>query len=82
MQTKTKSNEWHDGSDGKEEDSGLKGPIFNPWPRQGKLKNIFSCFWLVVLEPMRSSSKVFAVLLQIHLIINIHVNGEEDILFP
>ena len=35
-----------DGSDGKAEDSGLKGPRFNPQPRQEN----FTCFWLVALE--------------------------------
>ena len=42
-----------DGSDGKSEGSGLKGPGFNSLPRQA----IFSCFQLVPLEPMRSFSK-------------------------
>ena len=45
------------GLDGKVEDSGLKGPGFNPQPRQGKLNNIFSCFGLVVLEPIRYTPK-------------------------
>ena len=34
--------------------SGLKGPGLNPRQRQEKYKNIFSCFWLVALELMRS----------------------------
>ena len=36
------------------EDSGLKGPGFNPLLRQEKK---ISCFWLVALEPTRSTSK-------------------------
>ena len=38
-------------------DSGLKGPGFNPWPRQDNVKNLSSCFELVALEPMISTSK-------------------------
>ena len=44
-------------SDDKAEDSGLKGSVFNPWLRQDKFKNIFSCFQLVALEPMGSTCK-------------------------
>ena len=46
-----------DGSDGKAEDSGLKGLGLNHGPRQEKYKNIFSCFGLLALWPMRSDSK-------------------------
>ena len=35
-----------DALDGKVEDSGLKGPGFNPWLRQEQYKNISSCFQL------------------------------------
>ena len=42
-----------DGSDGKAEDSGLKGFGFNPPRRQEN----FSSFQLFALEPMRSASK-------------------------
>ena len=55
---------WY-GSYGKAEDSGLKGLGFNPLPRQDN----FSCFQLVASEPMRSAVKVFARLLQMHVII-------------
>ena len=44
-----------DGSDDKAEDSVLKGPGINPWPRQEKYNNIFSCFWSVTLGPIRSN---------------------------
>ena len=35
-----------DGSDGKAEDSGLKGPGFNYQPRQGKIEKYF--LWFLV----------------------------------
>ena len=72
---------WCDGSGGKTEDLGLKGPGLNPWPRQEKLKNMFSCFWLVALEPMRSTLSI-CILLQIHMITNSHGNGGEVAFFP
>ena len=37
--------------------AGLEGPGMKPLPSQEKYKNIFSSFWLVTLEPMRSNSK-------------------------
>ena len=49
----------HD-SDGRQVNSGLTGPGFKPWPRQEKVKSIFSSFWLVALEPMRSTFKYLA----------------------
>ena len=42
--------------DGNTLGSSLKGPGFKPRPRQEKVKNIFSCFWLVALIPMRFTS--------------------------
>ena len=46
----------HDGSDGKAENLRLNDPEFKPQPSQVKIINIFSYFWLVALEPMRSTS--------------------------
>ena len=40
---------------GKADDSGLKGPGFNPRLRQEKWKTNLYYFWLVALEPMRST---------------------------
>ena len=45
-----------DGSDGKEKDSGLKGCGSIPGQGKKNRKNIFYCFQLVALEPMRSLS--------------------------
>ena len=67
-----------EGSDGKAEDSGLKGLGFNPPPRQ----EICSCFQLVALEPLRSVPLSIFHMLQIHMIINSHRNGGEGTLFP
>ena len=39
------------------QDSGSKGHGFSPWPGQEKGKNIFLCFGLVALEPMKTTSK-------------------------
>ena len=60
-----------DGSEGKAEDVKLKCPGFNPLLRQ----EFFSCLRLVALEPMRTTSNLFAVLLQLHTVINSHENG-------
>ena len=38
-------------------DSGLKGPGFELQQRQENVKNIFSCFCLVAMQAMRSTSK-------------------------
>ena len=54
-----------DGSNGKAEGTGLKGSGFNPWPRQEKWKNIFSCFWL-------APYLLIQVLIQIHMVMNNH----------
>ena len=55
--------------------NGLKGPgLHPPWGKQ----NILSCFRVVALEPIRFAS----ILLQIHVIVNIHRYGEESTLFP
>ena len=50
---------WCDCSDGKAEDSALRSPGFNPQPKARKSNNLFTFFWLVALEPMRSASEYF-----------------------
>ena len=59
-----------DGSDGTADDWGLKGHGFNPQLRQVKGKNILSCFRLVALEPLRSTSNCMPHCLCIHVTIN------------
>ena len=66
-----------DGSDGKAENSGLKGPWFNSPLRQEN----FSCFQLVALEPMRSAPKYLNIAANTR-DNNSHGNGEEGTLFP
>ena len=48
-----------DGSDDKEEDSGLKCHGFKPGPMQKQQKNIFSCFWLVACY--RPPKSIFSI---------------------
>ena len=58
--------------DGKAEDLGLKDPELNPQPRQEKVKNIFSLFLVGYFGTYEICLKVFAMLLQLHVITNIH----------